>query len=55
MIKTANYEVKNMYHTLIANFKPRVGQYTKYNTEITDEMIEVLENRLLQITLGDLR
>ena len=55
MRKTANYEVKNMYHNLIENFKPRVGQYTKYNTEITDEMIEVLENRLLQITLGDLR
>ena len=54
MRKTANYEVKSMYTTLIDNFKPRVGELTKYNTEITDDMIEVLENRLLQITLGDL-
>ena len=54
MRRTANYEVKNMYHTLIADFKPKVGEYTKYNTLITEELIEVLENRLLQITLGDL-
>lgn len=54
MKKTANYEVKLMYSTLIDRFKPRVGQYTRYNTQITEEMIEVLENRLLAITLGDL-
>ena len=54
MRRTANYEVKSMYTTLIDRFKPRVGEFTDYNTEITEEMIEVLENRLLQITLGDL-
>ena len=54
MRRKVNYEVKSMYHTLIDNFKPRIGENTQYNTEITKEMIEVLENRLLQITLGDL-
>jgi hypothetical protein len=54
MRRTINYEVKSMYRTLIDRFKPRVGEITKYNTEITEEMIEVLENRLLQLTLGDL-
>ena len=54
MKKTANYEVKSLYTNLINDFKPRIGQYTNYNTEITEEMIEVLENRLLQLTIGDL-
>tara|TARA_R100001530_G_scaffold36971_3_gene28677 strand:+ start:238 stop:405 length:168 start_codon:yes stop_codon:yes gene_type:complete len=54
MRRTANYEVKSMYTELLDDFKPRIGEFTDYNTEITKEMIEVLENRLLQVTLGDL-
>tara|TARA_R100000808_G_C2071413_1_gene98780 strand:- start:312 stop:479 length:168 start_codon:yes stop_codon:yes gene_type:complete len=54
MRKTANYEVKSMYVSLIRDLKPRIGEYTKYNTEITEEMIEVLENRLLELKVGEL-
>ena len=54
MRRNANYEVKSMYASLIRDLKPRIGKYTKYNTEITEEMIEVLENRLLELKVGEL-
>lgn len=54
MIKTKNYEIKSMYRNLINNYKNRVGEYTEFNTEITEKMLKTLENRLLELSIGDM-
>lgn len=49
MIRNQNFEAISLYTTLLKEFKPRIGKFTKYNTEITQDMIEVLENRLKEL------
>ena len=54
MEKMTNHIVKGMYKELIKTLRPRVGESTQYNTKITEEMIEVLEDRLLQLNVRDM-
>ena len=49
MIRNQNFEAISLYTTLLKKFKNRIGKFTKHNTEITQDMIKVLENRLKEL------
>lgn len=48
-MKEKNHVVIETYEKMIKHYKKNLGKITDYNVEITKEMIEILETRLLHL------